>query len=309
NEDLFRRLARLPRLRFLEFNPGTHSRPPVFTPLMAAALGNMRQLRISNVDCTVYRELIWNEDGTSYWGKGNWGDVQKATHECLLAVGKLTQLERLRICMWLESSDNLAHLDDLTRLKSLRLDMPPFGAIEQHSEEHRIAEPHILACLPGLPLVEELDLHGAEISDSDLERLSALPRLKTLSLAQTFVSDGGLATLALLKSLEELAIDERIATAAAFEALGAIEHLRAVHINLTHTVDDDAKYSVALTPDDDYELAVAPDEVDRLRRAIETLRQCHPRMTIDTRYSDFERKLDPKPPWQNGDGMPSFLRR
>ncbi|MBI4602403.1 MAG: hypothetical protein HY721_10635 [Planctomycetes bacterium] len=52
--------------------------------------------------------------------------------------------------------------------------------------------------------LRELELHGAEVTDADLEHLAALTNLRSLSLRETAVTDAGLGHLQRLSRLESL---------------------------------------------------------------------------------------------------------
>lgn len=107
NDELFERLGQLPGLRFLDVDPYLYDTPFVFTPGMAAALGEMRQLRMLSVNC------LGDDSDKSF----------AAMDECFAAIGKLTQLERLRLSMWKKDTDDLGFLADLANLKTFILDM------------------------------------------------------------------------------------------------------------------------------------------------------------------------------------------
>jgi len=78
NEQFFKRLARLPSLRFLDIHLDG------FTPGMAAALSDMRQLRMLNVDGCFVHGSIRNPDGTYTWDKGHWDDVHSNSSTCTI---------------------------------------------------------------------------------------------------------------------------------------------------------------------------------------------------------------------------------
>jgi hypothetical protein len=289
NEQILLHLSRLRGLRFLSLNLNTDIAPRVFNAAMADTLGTMRQLRRLDVNCRVQRHIVWNADGTQTWEKGPSPGVQAVAHSCLAAVGKLTELERLRVSLWNESSPELESLAGLTNLKSLTLD------IESYHNRKGDGETRGLAHLPALPRLEELNLHGADVTDGDLRQLARFPRLRLLNLSETAVSSIGLADLALLESLEELAIDQDLATATAFEALIAVTHLRAIHIGNAQRYYDQLKGLAPLTLDDGYPWGVASSDVDGLRRALDALRKSHPDLVIDSKYHDFEERFAVEP--------------
>ena len=231
DEELLKHLQRLSGLRYL--NLGIEQS----TPSMAAALANMRQLRILRV------------------GNGPWG--YDLSSDCLEAIGRLAELEELHL---LKSTDSasLAHLASLTNLKSLSVQIyladwdeeeqePNDGEQEtdamesnggmQVDDEQEADESEsgggipLFEHLPALPRLETIDLRGGSIvDDEDLRRLAILPRLKSLNLSDVDVSDAGLANLASLKSLEELAIGGKLATPGRLESMLALKRLKKLHI-------------------------------------------------------------------------------
>lgn len=327
NDEIFERLARLPSLYLLDINPFHYEEPFVFTCGMGAALGDMRQLRILNVECT----------------GNNQDELRTVTHECLAAVGRLTQLERLRVAVCEECSDELANLADLTKLKSLAIDICPFADLGDEDSEEVEAdrdpnalvhfdradrdledsedndEPRTLAHLPVLTRLEALELHEWELGDQYLGRLARCQRLKSIDLSHTTVSSAGLAKLAPLDSLEELAIHEDTVTAAAFEAMLALSQLRIVHIcgprgNQTDAAkleksrrraailtgdpaNAETMRPATLTLDDGHDLVVLSNEIGGLRRALETLRRSHPGIVIAADCALFQKQRDLRPPW------------
>lgn len=313
NDDVFKQLARLHSLRLLDITPHLYQQPFEFTPSMAASLGEMRQLRALNVSTVDF----------------GFDHPRAATRECLAAIGKLTQLKRLRLQIWEESNDDLKHLAGLTNLKMLTLEIfphTPFGNLKEAEGEE---ESRTLARLPVLPKLEMLDLQEEEIGDEDLGRLASFPRLKSLNLSVTYISEAGLEKLAAVESLEEIAIDEIIATAAGFKALANIKRLKTVHISTSEGFDesDEEKLMrraelfepdpaaneeptlVKLALDNGGQLAVLSFEADGLRRAIEALRQTHPGIVIDTAYGEFAKKIDLEPQWNFSFTIDSSMRR
>ena len=93
-----------------------------------------------------------------------------------------------------------------------------------------------------------------------------------------------------------MAIDEDIATAAAFKALIAIKHVRAVHIANAEPYHDEIDEELtAVALDDDYRWGVASSDVDGLRQALDALRKSHPGLVIDSKHHEFEQRLDVQP--------------
>jgi hypothetical protein len=304
-EELLERLAQLPDLRCLDISSAfTIPSRPRFTRRMGETLGGMRQLRMLNVECeNAYGYILTDE-----------------VHECIAAVGKLAQLERLGIHLWEENIDDLANLNKLTNLSSLELSIIPFAdwedsytyggadTSEEADERENNVEPRTLVRLPPLPRLEVLTLHEWELGDENLDRLAGFPRLKSLDLSWTTVTAAGLAKLALLESLKELAINEDVATAAGIQALTALKRLKAVHIAVAGDAQahdakmekikrraeiagvalDESVRPAALALDDGSKLVVLPGELEGLRRALAALRQSHPGIVIDAAYEEFE---------------------
>lgn len=301
NLELFKQLAHLPSLRFLEIEPDARPyQPREFAPNMAAILSEMRQLRMLDLDCR-----------GDYFSRHR-DDYQQSTLNCahayLEAVGKLTGLKRLRLRLWASCASDLARLSELKNLKMLVLDITPID--EQINSGANISDrnvaTHMLANFPVLPKLEQLDLNNSSVGDEDVGRLSGFKRLKSLNLSMTLVTDAGLARLAPLTSLEELAIDQRMVTSKGFEALARLDRLRAVHID--EYSDFDGTGSTAWLPlDNGGQLAVPHSEVESQLRALEMLRQTHPGIVIDADYDGFESRGDLEIPW-DGD-VRAFVRR
>ena len=206
NGRLFNRLARLRGLRFVDVEADTHPRwPRENTPAMAWALGGMHQLQMVNFTCL-------DDFGAT---------TIKAAHEYITAIGNLTRLRRLRLNIREESASELSQLWRLQRLKTLALSIVTSRDEARQGLEVRAAEnsPSLLATLPVLPSLEELDVHDTSVNDADLKRLAAFEHLKCLNIGGTAITDRGLAQLSKFGSLEELAIDARLVTVVGLRAL------------------------------------------------------------------------------------------
>ena len=312
NDTFFERLTKLGSVRLLDVNPWSYGDSFVFTPRMAVSLGEMRQLRVLAVNC---------------WGK-NRNETKAGVRECLAAIGKLTQLERLRLEMREEDAHELACLGGLTNLKTLSLKIDSFHDAESFK---RMNHSEVLEYLPPLPRLEALDLDGWRIGGEHLNRLDNLPKLKSLNLSATMASGTDLAKLGSLDSLEELGISESLATATAFESLAALKHLRAIHIELPtdervqpvgerlilramFLFDDAAEvqplHPATLPLDDGHELPVLSEELDGLNRALATLRRSHPGIVIDADYESFLQRVDRlQPDWVDDLATDKDMRR
>ena len=292
NRECFKRLAQLPSLRFLELRPDT-SPLYEFTRDMTATLGEMQQLRMLNFACQgEYRD-----------------ETLPVVREYLAAIGKLTQLERLRLSIWTDSSQELASLSGLTNLKTLSLDIQSFAypAEKNANESGSNSETGLLGRLPAFPRLEQLDLSNTPVGDDDLDLVARLKRLQTLDLGSTDVSDAGLSKLAPLESLEELVIDQRVATVAGLETLNRFKRLRTIHI--ADAEYDTTRSGLAVSLDAGHKLAVTRSQRDGIRSALEALRQSHPGIVIDGNYG-FDKLIDLEAPWDSDDpGMRAFVER
>jgi hypothetical protein len=328
DEQHLKLLAQLPKLRVLRLKVDRLS------PAMTDALGDMRQLRTliiersgwsSNAgDQTISRRCLealgkmarleeLNLIGLAIGDEnlknistlkslrlrfafsGANFDERRAAHNCMQAVGRITQLEHLYVGGLAISSESLECLAGLTRLKSLAIHPPP--KIEETQ--------HLLVGLPAMPQLELLDLQSSPASDRDLTHLVAQPRLRSLNLRGTRVTAAGLVQLAPLESLEELAIDDAsdLVSTAGLESLLAIKRLNRLHINRLKLNGPTPNFSLPL--DQGSELYVPADKVNDFRRAIKALRRNNPRIVID----DKENIFGPRDtwwalPWFDYDALP-----
>ncbi|HVC98604.1 MAG TPA: hypothetical protein VND64_33365 [Pirellulales bacterium] len=269
DEELLKRVGRMPGLRILDLSNFE------WTSGVAAALGEMRQLR-----SLVIRGIYSPDDND---------DNERISDEVLTAVGKLKQLRELRLSEMMITSDSLRHLAELTDLKSLHLDIPWVGEDDQDDEagpelEHKLEQfayagkIPLLAHLPALPRLEAIEFHGGLVRLDDLRRFASLPRLKALDLSYSVVSDAALAELASLESLEELAVDEHFASEAGLESLLPLKRLKVLHLIDYRDTDES---QVPLPLDHDGQVFVRVSEVDRCRKALETLRHSNPGIVVD----------------------------
>jgi hypothetical protein len=178
------------------------------------------------------------------------GDEERV-RKCFEALGKLTQLEQL----WLAGGrNNWGGREGLTI----------------HADD--------LECLRGLNNLKSLRL---EISCEESERHACLATIGKLTQLRRVWLEGdlvstGLEELASLESLEELTSDNRMATTAALRSLSALKRLRAIHI---------AGLEMDLAAHDSSGPFAPRSDPESLRRAVESLRQSHPRIVIDGDYS------------------------
>jgi hypothetical protein len=299
-EELFRQLARLPKLRCLSFEVDH------FTPEMITSLNEMRHLRRLQIghhspyEQTYEQTRNWRGvvprlqglaelqelhirgfaiESASLEGLTRLKSIgfespdnvdERRTHECLTAIGKATQIEHLFLSYFTIKPESLACLTGLTNLKTLCLN------------HVKIAEMPRLRHLPPLPRLEGLDLAGTRFSDEDLPELAKLPNLKSLALRETSVTAKGLTELASLKSLEELALDgdgDRLDPSYVPAAVLPLKGLQKLHLN-RHSYSG-ADYWRDITLDEGHSLLVHEDDVDEFRKAVQALRKSRPGIVID----------------------------
>ena len=88
-----------------------------------------------------------------------------------------------------------------------------------------------LEVITALPALRNLDLRQSEISDAGLAHLTGLRRLKTLNLTSTPISDAGLKSLAELSNLTELQLEFTKVTGTGLEHLARCHHLSTLVIS------------------------------------------------------------------------------
>lgn len=113
---------------------------------------------------------------------------------------------------WLE-----AQRDGLTRLHTIALDLRNSGVTGAG-----------LAALDGIDTINNVELAGTVLTDTDGSHLSALPRLVTLNIAHTGISDAGLNVLVKLPMLNAVTIDRTQATPQGAASLAGCSQLRGV---------------------------------------------------------------------------------
>jgi hypothetical protein len=93
------------------------------------------------------------------------------------------------------------------------------------------------AALKDIQNLQELNLSGVELKDSDLANLAGLKNLERLNLAGSTVTDAGLAHLKNLSSLASLNLFGTKVTDAGVKHLAALKNLKAVYIFETKITD------------------------------------------------------------------------
>jgi len=270
-----KRLSQLPALRRLSLAVDR------LTPAMTDTLNEMPQLQVLSVA---------HRNGEP--------DDDRIPHECLAAIGELTQLEELSLGNMVIASESLECLENLGRLRSLRFDVCFRG--DHGDDEDAVDHSPTFGQLPLLPQLEELDLNVYDVDDRDLRRIAALPRLKSLKLVNPAVTREGLAELGALKSLEELAIHDQsddIISAAGLESLIKVMHLKKLHLDryVSSKIGSDSIYKVTL--DNGGEIAVPASEADAFLRALKALREAKPGILIDNRDYSEDLGAEEKIPW------------
>jgi len=204
NGEIPKNLGQLQHLRYLEIDGD------LVTRVTAAGLGNMRQLRT-----LIIHGPVGNEE---------------AAHECVLWLGNLDELERLRIeiCDDIRNED-LVYLSGLASLKSLTLD-------EHHSGKEHSAE--CLAAVGKLTQLERLSLK-LDVHSEDLMCLVSLTQLRSLIIDTRDPYDNGeiahefLAAAGRLTRLERLSmtVDSNIPSDD-LAYLGGLTDLKSLTLNL-----------------------------------------------------------------------------
>ena len=132
--------------------------------------------------------------GVDYFGHINGvglNSSSSATDGVLAQVGRLTQLQRLRLDLSEINDDWLAHLKGLTKLSALYLSQIQLSDTG-------------LAHLKGLTNLSYLDISYTQVTDTGLAHLKVLTKLSGLSLSDTIVTDAGLVHLKEQKNLSSL---------------------------------------------------------------------------------------------------------
>ena len=258
-------IGKLRRLETLQIE--TEGLAPGAGRALADALGGMQRLRILSISGS---DRLLNETAS----------------EWLPGVGRLSQLEHLRLRNWTVASEDVAPLAGLTKLKSLTLERVN---VDQNLPEWEVP---LLARLPALVQLEAFDLTGSQVDDRDLRHIARLPRLKSLNLSGIYFTGPALADLAPLAALEELAVDFYAPEWDSLEALVKLKGLKKLHIN---SFDEEAWRSRdalrAALP-----VWVQDHEVDDSLRAFAALRKANPGLVIDDDdepLRTFEARLAP----------------
>ena len=89
--------------------------------------------------------------------------------------------------------------------------------------------------------IERIDLTEKDVTDADLENLSAVPELKALTLHGTKITDEGINHLLALTSLKELDLTNTNITDAGLKLLAGIESLEKLHLHNTAVTNEGLK--------------------------------------------------------------------
>lgn len=273
---LLNRLGQLPELQLL------YIRVEEWTPDMAAALGNLRQLRTLGIEETLRVEEIESTPN----------DIDEPGSDAVLAaIGKLRQLDVLSVSCGLIKPDSLRHLADLTSLRSLDLVIEYNGETEQEMQHLvTIGKRATLADLSVLPQLEFMGFHGGLVRAEDLRQLASFRRLKALDLQTEFVSDGALVELASLEALEELAVGNAIVSSGGLESLASLNRIERLHIPSPFLNE------TPLRVDSTGEVFVRQSDLARCRRALEAVRHANPGIVIDSGgsrpFAEYRSTLD-----------------
>ncbi len=184
---------------------------------------------------------------TGEWIPGRVALNEKATAADVRTVSSMREVRRLDLSNCLLGDADLAELDGLVGLESLRLPASitdsalqflfRMRSLKQLSLEHTRVTAMVLAELPrGL---ESLNLAGTSIGDTGVEKLSRLTGLKRLWLDETAVSDKALVSLARHDELVQLGLAETAVTSEGLGPLGSLDRLAALQLAGTE-IDDKA---------------------------------------------------------------------
>jgi hypothetical protein len=271
NQQFLKRLGALHYLRYLKLDNMT------LTGEIATSLKPMRQLRMLDIDIdhvvpgalpALIDSLRSLPELRILCVSGD--DDIEDTSGLFAAIGKVTQLERLRIAGMILRCKDLDCLAGLTNLKSLSLENVAKDVVDRDNRQP------LLSRLPALPRLEAMHVWGAEIYDDDLNCLARLPNLKIITVDSPHCTPSGLSSLASLEFLEELSIGYRLISAAGIESLRASRRLKELH------VEGYFQGTIGL----DY---LGPDMVEDCLQAIASLSRSKPDIAIDGfQYKHFE---------------------
>lgn len=293
DEVLAQRLAGFPRLQYL--NANVERWPPGMTDSLAS-MRRLRWLRVAKVTDNEPRRSPrkqstaigalkrWlgsesesagaeGSEAEDSGGENSGDEARRASREFLEGIGKLTQIESLRLDVWEGfPRDELKHL---AGLKNLKLLIVSFGPGSQGSLCH----------FPALPKLETIHIENSEVSGQDLRNLAAFPRLKSLDLTEAELDGADLSDLASLKSLEELSIPATALSRQSAASLRAMKQLKSLSISQDFPIGgffgiERSGPTTSLALDDGDRLELPKDKADAFRRALETLRQSNPGIVI-----------------------------
>jgi hypothetical protein len=196
-------LQRLPRLQSL-------SPPPTIDEAGLKEVAGVTSLTRLYID-----NLYLN--GAPYW--------TGVTGAGLDHLRNLSQLKELSLARQPVADDDLAFLEQLPRLKTLRLG------------NTRVTDAG-LRHLARLQELEWLDLSRTNVTGSGFEELSSLAQLRMLELNGAPVSDEGLKGIATLSNLETLNLDSTKITDAGLVHLQAMKKLQWLNISFTAVSDE-----------------------------------------------------------------------
>lgn len=265
-DTLLPRLAGLHELQTLDLHLNQ------LTPGVPAALSQLRQLKNLRIRAG------------SPAARG-----EQLSHQCVLAIGKMAQLERLELSGMMIKSESLACLGELTSLRSLAIT----GAKTPEGKAP------LLSCLPPLPRLATLDLSYSQLQEQDLRRIASLPSLTSLRMPGAIISEEGWADLSQLDFLEELEIgnskDDHVDLAVKLESLIALSRLRTCrmrHVALRELLVAQQIPSFAhlgnayLKLENGDGLIVWDRDVERVRRALAALEESKRGIVIEAGWND-----------------------
>ena len=145
------------------------------------------------------------------------GCVEEAHSEICAALVGLDQLETLVIDKVSLNSHDLQRLAELPNLRILHLSELPEFDFESATALRRLTKlqqlrlckqvtDESLAALAGMPELEVLNLHGADITDASIRSLRQFPKLRDLRIVQTKLTADGVMQLVEESQIRELSV-------------------------------------------------------------------------------------------------------
>jgi Leucine-rich repeat (LRR) protein len=210
--------------------------------------------------------------GVDYFGSPAYviARTQKMDDATLVAVGRLSRLERLDIATSSVTDFGLANLEALKRLRYLDL------AATQVSDAG-------LMHLKGLASLTFLDLNATQVGDVGLLNLKGLTRLETLCLRHTIVSDAGLVHVTGMDHLKLLDLSDTMVGDAGMAHLSGLTSLQLLCLGDTRVSDAGLPHLTALPKlqELDFRCIRNTGSLELTNAGLNELKKAKPTLTID----------------------------